>query len=231
MKKRIFPSIGIFLFFVFWPPFPWLSNVYSQPASNDGVQPLLELDGQSIHDLIPASIQPLILSPEIEQFLHELEGAPPDWTQLRHSDITKQSERLFRFNRQRDKTRAAKNAILEKPIAFLWTGILRQYLPEYQGFFLALGPELTHTSWGIIRFKPINLPDYLVATPALDVRKQLVTQQEQGEVIEIVVVCIGTLVPDESLIYGFSHDGDHKGMILPVVSVKNILYILKDTLP
>ena len=227
MKRRIFPAIGIFLFLVIWPPFPWLSNVYSQNDSINGVQPLLELDGQSIHGLIPASIQPLIFTGEIEQFLQKLESVPPNWTQLRHSDITQQSERLFQFNRQRDKARAAKNAILEKPIAFLWAGILRQYLPEYQGFSLALGPELTHTSWGIIRFKPINLPDYLVATPSLDVRKQLLTQQEQGELLEIVVVCIGTLVPDESLIYGFSHDGHQKGMILPVVSVQNILYILK----
>ena len=159
MIRRTFPSIGIFLIFVFWLPFTWLSNVYSQTDSNNGVQPLLELDGQTIHSLIPASIQPLILSQEIEQFLQNLESAPPDWTQLRHSDITQQSERLFQFNRQRDKARAAKNAILEKPIAFLWAGILRQYLPEYQGFSLALGPELTHTSWGIVRFKPINLPD------------------------------------------------------------------------
>ena len=227
MKRRKFPSIGIFLFLVFWPPFLWLSNVYSQTASNNGVQPLLELDGQSIHDLIPASIQSLILSGEIEQFLQKLESTPPDWTKLRHSDITQQSERLFQFNRQRDNARATTPSILEKPIAFLWAGILRQYLPEYRGFSLALGPELTHTSWGIIRFKPINLPDYLVATPSLDVRKQLLTQQEQGELIEIVVVCIGTLVPNESLIYGFSHDGHQKGMILPVVSVQNILYILK----
>ena len=227
MKRRKLPSIGIFLFFVFWPPFLWSSNVYSQTDSNIGIQPLLQLDGRSIHSLISASIQPLIHSREIEQFLQKLEGPPPDWTQLRHSDITQQSERLFQFNRQRDDARAAHNAILKKPIAFLWAGILRHYLPEYQGFSLALGPELTHTSWGIIRFKPINLPDYLVATPSLDVRKQLLTQQEQGELIEIVVVCIGTLVPNESLIYGFSHDGHQKGMILPVVSVQNILYILK----
>ena len=133
---------------MFWPHFPWLSNVYSQTDSNIGVQPLLELDGQSIHGLIPASIQPLILSGEIEQFLQKLESTPPDWTQLRHSDITRQSERLFQFNRQRDKARAAKNAILEKPVAFLWAGILRQYLPEYQGFSLALGPELTHDLLG-----------------------------------------------------------------------------------
>ncbi len=227
MKRTLFPSIGIFLLFVFWSSFLWLSHVHSQTDSNYGVQPLLELHGQSIHSFIPESTQSLVLAHEIEQFLQELESSPPNWTQLHHSDMTQQSERLFQFNRQRDKARVAKNAILEKPIAFLWAGILRQYLPEYQGFSLALGPELTHTSWGIIRFKPINLPAYLVATPSLDLRKQLLTQQEQGELIEIVVVCIGTLVSDESLIYGFSHDGHQKGMILPVVSVQNILYILK----
>jgi len=227
MKRRKFPSIGIFLFLVFWPHFLWLSNVYSQIDSNIGIQPLLELDGQSIHGLIPASSQYLILSGEIEQFLQKLESTPPDWTQLRHSDITRQSERLFQFNRQRDKARAAKNAILEKPVAFLWAGILRQYLPEYQGFSLALGPELTHTSWGIIRFKPLDLPNYLVAVPSLALRKELLVRQKQGEHIEIVVICIGALVPDESLIYGFSHDGHQKGMILPVVSIQNILYILK----
>ena len=230
MKRRKFPSIGIFLFFiVFWHHFPCLSNIYSQTDSNKGVQPLLELDGQSIHDLIPASSQPLILSKEIEQFLLKLESVPPNWTQLRHSDITQQSERLFQLNRQRDKARAAKNALLEKPIAFLWAGILRQYLPAYQGFSLALGPELTNTSWGIIRFKPIDLPDYLVAVPSLVLGKELLVRQKQGERIEIVVICIGTLVPDESLIYGFSHDGHQKGMILPVVSVQNILYILKSS--
>jgi hypothetical protein len=227
MKKRKLPSIGIFLFLVLWPSFTWLSNAYSQTDSNNGIQPLLQLDGQSIHGLIPASIQPLILSKEIEQFLQKLESAPPNWTQLRHSDITQQSERLFQFNRQRDKARAAKNAILEKPIAFLWEGILRQYLPEYQGFSLALGPELTNTSWGTIRFKPIALPDYLVAVPSLDLRKELLARQKKGEHMEIMVLCIGTLVPDESLIYGFSHEDHQEGMILPVVSVQNIVYILK----
>jgi hypothetical protein len=227
MKRRKPLSIGIILFLVFWPPFLWLSNAYSQTDSNNGVQPLFELDGQSTHDLLPASIQPLILSGEIEQFLQKLESTPPNWAQLRHSDITQQSERLFKFNRQRDKARAAKNTILEKPIAFLWAGILRHYLSEYQGFSLALGPELTNTSWGTIRFKPIDLPDYLVAVPSLELRKELLVRQKQGEHIEIMVLCIGALVPNESLIYGFSHGGHQEGMILPVVSVQNILYILK----
>ena len=173
MKKRIFPSIGIFYF--------WCSGLHFFASQMFTVKLIIILEFNLFLNLkvsqfmtsSPASIQPLILSEEIEQFLQKLESAPPNWTQLRHNDITQQSERLFQFNRQRDKARADKNAILEKPIAFLWAGILRDYLPEYQGFSLALGPEFIHTSWGIIRFKPINLPDYLVAIPSLEVRKQL----------------------------------------------------------
>lgn len=227
MKGRIFPAISILLCFIFWSSLAGLSNAYSQTDSKDGIQPLVELGQQLIHDFIPRSIQPLISSEEIEIFLRKLENEPPDWTQLHHTDITKQSERIFQFNRQRDRARSTKNALKEQPMAFLWAGILRQYLPEYQGFSIALGPELTNSSWGIIRFKPINLPDYLIAIPPQDLRKQLLIRQQQGEQLEIIMICIGTLVPDESLIYGFSHDGDQKGMIMPVVSVQHMLYILK----
>ena len=227
MKQRISQSIRIFLCAVLWSSFHGLSHVHSQTEINNGIQPLLELDGQSIHDFIPASIQPLILSDEIEHFLRTLEQEPPDWTQLQHPDMTKQSEQLFQFNRQRDATRATKTDVLEEPIAFLWAGILRQYRSEYEGFSIALGPELTNSSWGIIRFKPTHLPDYLVAIPSLDLRKELLKRQKHGEQLEIIVVCIGTLAPDESLIYAFSHDNHKEGMILPVVSVQNMMYFLK----
>ena len=203
------------------------TNTQSQTDTANGVQPLVELNGQAIQDFIPDHVQPLIVPQEIEQFFQLLENTPPDWTQLRHENITKQSERLFEFNRQRDTVRMGKNALLKQPVAFLWAGILRHYLPEFQGFAVALGPELTSTSWGIVRFKPINLPDYIVAVPALDLRKKLLTRQQHGEHIEIWVVCMGTLVSDESLIYGFSHDGHQDGMVLPVVSVQTILYLLK----
>jgi len=190
---------------------------------------LVELNGQTIHDLLPTTIHPLIFQQEMEQFLQLLEQTLPGWDQLRHSDMTKQSERLFQFNRERDTARTGKKALLNRPIAFLWSGILRHYMPEFHGFSMALGPELTHTSWGIIRFKPIDLPDYLVAVPSIDLRKKLLTRQKKGEHIEILVVCIGTLIAEESLMYGFSHDGHHEGMILPVVSVNKLIYILKSS--
>jgi hypothetical protein len=228
MKRRAFQIIGsFFLFLLSCQHFFGLSHVYSQTDIDNGVQPLVELEGQTIHELIPPPIQPLIFPQEIEQFLQKLEGAPPDWTQLRHTDITEQSERVFQFNRQRDTARIVQNALLKERVAFVWLGLLRHYLPEFQGFSLALGPELTNTSWGVIRFKPINLPDYLIAVPSFDLRKQLLARQKQGEHIEIMIVCIGTLTSDESIIYAFSHDGHQDGMILPVVSVQNILYILK----
>jgi len=204
-----------------------LPNVYGQTDTLPGIQPLLELDGQSIQALLPVSLRPLIVVKEIEAFLQELEGMPPDWTQLRHSNPTEQSERLFQLNRQRDKARMDQHSLLHQPVAFLWSGTLRHFLPEYQGFSLALGPEHTPTSWGIIRFKPSELPSYLVAVPSSALREKLLTRQQAGEHIEIIVVFIGTFIPDESLIYAFSHDGHKEGMILPVVFVRNIMYILK----
>lgn len=227
MRRRIFRTIEIIVFVQLCFSFQGPSNVYSQSDSPIGVQPLLEREAQTLQSLIPPSIRPLFLAQEIEQFLQQLEGHAPDWTQLRHADITEQSERLFQLNRQRDEIRTTKKGFLQQPIAFVWAGILRQYLPEYQGFSLALGPELTTTSWGIIRFKPIALPDYLVTIPSPTLREQLLARQQQGEQLDIIVVFIGTLIPDESIIYAFSHDGQHEGMILPVVSVQSLLYFLQ----
>ncbi|MDH5427782.1 MAG: hypothetical protein OEZ57_01780 [Nitrospirota bacterium] len=200
---------------------------YSQTTRSEGIQPLLQLSEQSIHSLLPLGVQPLINPEEIEPFLEKLEGRPPDWARLQHPNITEQSERLFDFNRKRDSTRANKEVILQQPVAFLWGGILRYYVPEHRGFSIALGPELTQTSWGIIRFKPVDLPNTLVAIPPPELRPSLLARHHAQESIEIIVVCIGTFIADESLIYGFSHDGDHAGMILPVVSVHTMLYILK----
>ncbi len=192
-----------------------------------GIQPLHEQKGRTISHFIPASIQPLLLPVEIEQYLQKLEGNPPDWTQLHHSDLAEQSERLFQYNRQQDSARENKTLLLKQPIAFIWSGFLRQYLTEFQGFTLALGPELTNTSWGLIRFKPIDLPDYVVAVPSIELRKSLLMRQKRGEHIEVMVVCIGTIISNESLIYAFSHEDHQKGMILPVVSIQSLIYLLK----
>ncbi|PJA81225.1 MAG: hypothetical protein CO149_00095, partial [Nitrospirae bacterium CG_4_9_14_3_um_filter_51_5] len=151
---------------------------------------------------------------------------PPDWQSLLDLDLSEQSEHLFQLNRSRDETRLTHQNLLQQPIAFLWAGLLRRYLPEYHGFSVALGPELTSTSWGIIRFKPMGLPDDLVAIPSPETTRQFLLRRENGEQIEIGVLFLGTLVADESLIYGFSHDQKEDGMILPVVQIENVRYFL-----
>jgi hypothetical protein len=198
-----------------------------QPPMANGIQSLIQLERQPLHQLIPMNIRPLLLPQEQEHFLQELEGVPPDWHTLQNPDQAEQSERLFQLNRQRDEARLVHKNLLQQPIAFLWSGVLRQYLPEYQGFSVALGPELTSTSWGIVRFKPRGLPDYLVAVPSLESARNLLARQQHGEQIEIGVLFIGTLITDESLIYGFSHDGNKEGMILPVVQIQGVKYFIK----
>ena len=235
MKRRQYHSMSLILGWVLLSFFLESSNAYGTSDTQHGIQPLLELGDHSVKDYLPPMIQALLSAREMEEFLRTLEHDPPDWSQLRNPDITLQSERLFQFNRQRDTARAEQDVLLsQKPIAFLWAGILRQYFADSQGFSIALGPEQTKTSWGIVRFKPIALPDFLIAIPSPELRKDLMMRQKNGAPIEIIVVCIGTLVSNESLIYGFSHDDHEQGMIMPVVSVQELVYILKpsaDPLP
>jgi hypothetical protein len=226
MGKNQNPLLYILALFNLCAGLQFPDQVSGQPTMAKGIQPLIQLEGQSLHQLIPRNIRPLLLPEEQEEFLQELEGYPPDWPTLQSPDHTDQSERLFQLNRARDEARLIHRNILQQPIAFLWSGLLRQYLPEYQGFSVALGPELTSTSWGIVRFKPMGLPDYLVAIPSLESTKQFRLQQQNGEQITIGVLFFGTLVADESLIYSFSHDQKEEGMILPVVQIEDVRYFL-----
>ncbi len=227
MKKSPIPLLSILALFHIGAVLQSPEPAVGQPPMVDGIQPLIQLEHHPLHPLIPLNIRPLLLPQEQEQFLQELEGLPPDWHTLQNIDHTQQSERLFQLNRERDEARLVHKDILERPIAFLWSGLLRQYLPAYQGFSVALGPELTSTSWGIVRFKPMGLPDYLVAIPSSESVRQLLIQQQRGEQVEIIVLFLGTLVTDESLIYGFSHDDKKDGMIIPVVQIEGVRYFLK----
>jgi len=228
LMKKGQPHLLCFLaFLALGAMLPSPEPVNGQSPVANGIRPLIPLQHQPVHQLIPLNIRPLLLPQEQEQFLQELEGLPPDWHSLQNPDQKEQSERLFQLNRERDESRLVHQDLLQQPIAFLWSGILRHYLPEYQGFSVALGPELSSTSWGIIRFKPMGIPDYLVALPSFESASQLLARQQQGEQIEIGIIFIGTLVTDESLIYSFSHDGKEEGMILPVVQIQDLRYFLK----
>jgi hypothetical protein len=44
--------------------------------------------------------------------------------------------------------------------------------------------------------------------------------------VDITVVITGRLIPDESLVYDFSHDQEGVGVIMPVVRVERLDYLL-----
>ncbi|RMH04547.1 MAG: hypothetical protein D6704_10835 [Nitrospirae bacterium] len=185
------------------------------PSLSAAVQPL---DRRTIRLLITAHDQ--------EQFLHELEHSPPPWDRLHDRQGEGHGERLFRFNRQRDAARMD-HPLLRQRLAFLWAGVLRRYVPEYHGFTLAMGPVFTSTTWGLVRFKPIGLPDEMIAVPPPDLLPHLRTKLLAGDRIEIDILFTGHLVPDESLLYAFSHDGTDQGVIMPIVLIDGVHYALK----
>lgn len=194
---------------------------------NIGSQPLLALKGNSLHSLIPSSVRPLLTTPELETYLRELEGQPPPWDQLSSHDMTEQSERLFQFNRHRDEIRENHPALLEQPIAFVWSGELRHFHEEHQGYTIALGPEIIPTAWGLVRFKPRDIPDNMIARIPTDGKDEILDKLGSLKTTEIGVLFIGTLTESESIMYAFSHDGDHEGMILPFVNITALKYYLK----
>ena len=194
---------------------------------NIGSQPLQALKGNSPHSLVPSSVRPLLTTPELETYLRELEGQPPPWNQLSSHDMTEQSQRLFQFNRQRDEIRENHPALLEQPIAFVWSGELRHFHEEHQGYTIALGPDIIHTAWGLVRFKPRDIPDNMMARIPTDGKDEILDKLGSPKTKEIGVLFIGSLTESESIMYAFSHDGDHEGMILPVVNIIALKYYLK----
>jgi hypothetical protein len=135
-------------------------------------------------------------------------------------------KRLFALNRKRDKAREG-HVLLNQPIAFFWSGLVRQYVPEHQGFTIAMGPDVTETAWGVVRFKPVGLPPYMIAIPSPEFRSSLQQQLAQGKKVDIKILFTGRLVPDESIIYAFSHDDPSHGMIIPVVQTEDVQYLFQ----
>lgn len=224
--------LSLSLFFGLWAIFQAHEAAHASATPKvNGIQPLILLEErtlhEALHEMIPKQVRSLLLPQELEDFLQKLEGRSPDWAALQDPDHTKQSENLFQLNRTRDEARGIHEDLLQQPLAFVWSGILRKYLPEYQGFSVALGPEFTTTSWGVVRFKPMGLPDYLVAIPSPELADQLLMRQKQGRQIDVSVVWIGRLVPEESLIYAFSHEEEGVGMVMPVVFIQDVKYFLK----
>jgi hypothetical protein len=47
-----------------------------------------------------------------------------------------------------------------------------------------------------------------------------------GRKIDIEIAMVGRLIPDESLVYDFSHDEEGLGIIMPVVRIERVEYLL-----
>ena len=191
-----------------------------------GIQPLETLPPSDAHVLfIDASIRSLFTSAEQEAFLNELEKQPPDWDHLHDRPGEELGSRLFDFNRQRDAARDG-HPLLTQRVAFWWSGSLGDYRVTHQGLTVVMGPEFTQTSWGLVRFKPLRLPHEMVAVPSPALLRALQERIEKREPLEIKILFTGTLIPWESIIYAFSHDGSEQGLIMPVVQIEGVRYFL-----
>jgi len=191
-----------------------------------GIQRLLAKPQQALNTLVNQGIWPLLQPAILESYLSDLEGSVPDWNALHDQEGQEHGERLFTFNRERDARREG-HSLLQQPIAFLWSGFLRHYDMKRGGFTIAIGPDYTQTSWGIVRFKPMGIPDDMIALPSPSLRTKYRKALDNKEEIEIAVLFIGRLVPDESIMYAFSHEEPGVGMIMPVVQVERVQYFLK----
>jgi hypothetical protein len=192
-----------------------------------GTRPLLTIARKDLHTILPSDCHILIDPHSIEQFLDVLDGNPPDWGLVYghgHHDPAL-DERLFTLNRDRDAKRQGKEA-LQWTVVFLWSADLSRYDPTTGGFSLAIGPIFTPTRWGVVRFKPEEVPSNLVVIPNPSTRDVLRRQLDDGRKISIEIAMVGRLIPDESLVYDFSHDEKGLGIIMPVVRIERVEYLM-----
>lgn len=193
-----------------------------------GTRPLLTITRKDLSTVLPQDYRLLIDSGSIEQFLESLDGIPPDWGSVYghgHHDPGL-DERLFSLNRERDVKRAGKKA-LEWTVVFLWSGELSRYEPTVGGFSIAIGPIFTATQWGMVRFKAEDMPGNLTLIPNPGQREAFQRKLNNGEKIEVDVVMTGRLIPEESIVYDFSHDQEGLGIIMPVVRIERIDYLAR----
>jgi hypothetical protein len=192
-----------------------------------GVRPLLTIASMDLHTILPPDSRILIDPRSIEQFLDALDKTPPDWGLVyghgHHNPA--RDERLFTLNRERDAKRAD-NPVLAQLITFVWFGELSRYDAEAGGFHVALGPKFTPTRWGVVRFKYEYFQGDLVAKASAKLRDELELRFARGESVDIIVAMTGRLIPDESVLYDFSHDQEGLGVIMPVVKVERLDYLL-----
>ncbi len=203
----------------------WLAPALVSAEDSPGLRPLHRGMSAALAALPPHSHLLLDREP-IEQFLAALDGSPPDWSQVYgqgHHDPG-HDERLFALNRERDARREGKEPF-QWLVTFAWLGELSRFDEEEGGFRVALGPKFNRTTWGEVRFKHEDLPATLIAM-AGDDTAGLKARMWTGERIEIDVLMSGRLIPEESLVYDFSHEAEGLGLIMPVVRIEAVAFVL-----
>jgi hypothetical protein len=206
----------------------WLIAIGASGEDIGGPGPLRLLALDNLQAILPSSTRLMVHPSAVEQLLTELDGQPPDWAAVygRGHHDPGHDDRVFELNRERDAKREGRPALSNR-LAFSWTGELSQYNPQIGGFPVALGPKFMKTSWGIVRFKPEEAPGNLSVTTDPFHREQFKRQLEQGQPVEIDVVMTGVLIPEESIVYDFSHDEEGLGLIMPFVRVERVDFVMK----
>ena len=199
------------------------SVVLGQEA--EGIRPLLTSGLNELQRSLPHDTRFLTDAHSIETFLKLVDDAPPDWAAVYGHGS--HDERLFTLNRERDTLRQGR---IEAPglVTFFWDGQLSDYDPRLGGFRVAIGPRMTPTRWGLVRFKPDSLPSELVAVVSSQTRNALQKDAVARTKIEIIVAMTGRLIPEESIIYDFAHDEPGKGMVMPVVRIERLDYLISE---
>jgi hypothetical protein len=188
-------------------------------------RPLMTL--HELEDSLPSGTMLMMHPAAIEQFLGELDERPPDWVAVYgqgHHDPG-HDDRLYALNRERDAKRQGRPALL-KQVAFAWSGTLFPYDAAIGGYPVAIGPKFVKTSWGMVRFKPEEAPGNLSVAPDASRLVHLQRLLEQGEPVDVDVIMTGKLVPEESIVYDFSHDEEGLGLIMPFVKVERVDFVL-----
>jgi hypothetical protein len=196
-----------------------------------GSGPLRHLTIDELAAILPQGTALMMRADAVEEFLMELDEQPPDWTGVYghgHHDPG-HDDRLFALNRERDAKREGKPA-LSKPVAFAWSGTLSGYDASIGGYPVAIGPKFIKTSWGMVRFKPEDAPGNLSVASDDSPRIQVQHLLEQDQPVEIDVVMTGRLLPEESIVYDFSHDEEGLGLIMPFVKVERIDFVMPKSL-
>ena len=203
---------------------PFLLHI-STAEDLSGRAPLVVLSGPERVTDVVADSSIFDNAAPIEAFLTAVDGAPPDWPAIYGADGVGHDERQFALNRQRDERRRP-NERLDQRLTFFWPGEISGFAVAGEGFRIAVGPKTIPTRWGLVRFKPENLPGNLLAIPDAEQRERLRTDIRQGRTVEVQVAMTGKLVREESIIYDFAHEEPGRGMVMPVVWVEEIRYFM-----